>query len=42
MPPAREIVATAKVASAAVCDNAPNEVKNNIIAMIKYVQGSII
>lgn len=40
-PPARVIVATAKVAMAAVDEIAPNEVRNNITAMIKYVQGSI-
>lgn len=36
------ITATAKVAIAATGVNAPNDVKNSIIAIIKYVQGSII
>lgn len=35
------ITATAKVAIAATGDNAPNDVKNSIIAIIKYVQGSM-
>ncbi len=41
-PPSRVITATTKVAQAATGVNAPNDVKNNSIAIIKYVQGSIV
>ena len=41
-PPNNVITATAKVARAAVDDSAPNDVKNKIIAIIKYVQGSMV
>lgn len=41
-PPNSDITATAKVARAAVDDSAPNDVKNKITAIIKYVQGSMV
>ncbi len=41
-PPNRVMTATTNVAQAATGVNAPKDVKNNNIAIIKYVQGSIV
>ena len=41
-PPNSVITATTNVAQAATGVNAPNDVKNNSIAIIKYVQGSMV